>query len=104
MNNFEKSSNQSYSYEKLNDEGALSTLSNKQRARLHDLRSNKIRLIVEANHKKRRLMWDPVRHKFINQSDYYRDLEVSDCESYIVPKVLKAKKATMKWTKHPVMN
>ena len=92
MNNFEKSSNQSYSYEKLNDEGALSTLSNKQRARLHDLRSNKIRLIVEANHKKRRLMWDPVRHKFINQSDYYRDLKPSDCKSYLIPKVLQAKK------------
>ena len=76
-------------YEKLNDKRKFS---GEQIIRFQDLQKDQIRRVIETNHNRHRLMWDPVQHRIINQSDYYRDLKPSDCKSYLIPKVLQAKK------------
>ena len=38
-----------------------------------------------------RLTWNPVRNELVNQCNYYRDLQNSDFELYLLPNVLQAK-------------
>ena len=59
---------------------------------LEQIRARRISDIVTSGHNRLRLMWDPVHHVFINQDDYFRDLKPTDCKSYMIRNVLRAKK------------
>ena len=67
-------------------------LNSEQIKQLENLREIRIKRVVESHHRGLRLMWDPIHNLFINQDDYYRDLTVLDCESYLIPSILRAKK------------